>query len=61
MQNKMRASHAQPVGWVERSDTHRACAAKVMGFATLYPSYNFAGVETHLSMKTKGGSRGTAL
>jgi hypothetical protein len=29
----------QPVGWVERSDTHRSRRRTVMGFATLYPSY----------------------
>jgi hypothetical protein len=28
-----------PVGWVERSDTHQCVAQKVMGFASLYPSY----------------------
>jgi hypothetical protein len=26
-------------GWVERSDTHQWPAQKVMGFASLYPSY----------------------
>jgi len=29
-----------PVGWVERSDTHQCPAQKVMGFASLYPSYD---------------------
>src|SRR5262245_61148035 len=27
------------VGWVERSETHHVTARKVMGFASLYPSY----------------------
>ena len=27
------------VGWVERSETHRRRTQKMMGFASLYPSY----------------------
>ncbi len=38
----IRASGPQPVGWVERSETHRLCKESLqgmMGFASLYPSY----------------------
>ncbi len=29
------------VGWVERSETHHWASGVVMGFASLYPSYDF--------------------
>ena len=29
----------KPVGWVERSETHRSLRGEMMGFAALYPSY----------------------
>ncbi len=32
------------VGWVERNETHRSQFAKVMGFASLYPSCTLLGV-----------------
>jgi len=28
-----------PVGWVERSETHQSLRGAAMGFASLYPSY----------------------
>jgi hypothetical protein len=33
------AGSAEPVGWVERSETHQSLRGGVMGFASLYPSY----------------------
>jgi len=30
---------ANPVGWVERSDTHQRRVCATMSFASLYPSY----------------------
>ena|SRR5215207_6180156 len=33
------ADWGQPVGWMERSDTHQLRRRTVMGFAALYPSY----------------------
>ena len=35
----MRGVTGEGVGWVERSDTHRFLASRLMGFAALYPSY----------------------
>jgi hypothetical protein len=39
------------VGWVERSDTHRASVQGLMGFATLYPSYELHGFLMTLGAK----------
>ena len=33
---------AQPVGWVERSDTHQIAIDALMGIAALHPSYVYA-------------------
>jgi hypothetical protein len=45
------------VGWVERSETHRPRHRQLMGFASLYPSYEFATCGA-LSSPLRSGLRG---
>jgi hypothetical protein len=34
----------QPVGWVERSETHQSLGSGTMGFASLNPSYELSAI-----------------